>query len=181
MWEYPVSTLSPRPSASKDVMLWSVNFLYYFFKYISSSKTSIERNINKNKLFSFSLSLATYILPQSWGWSQVTLDWCPASGDGNWACLAGLGGGERQLPPRVQILWTALSSLCPLSAAQFSVDSQTVNIRRTISTQSSDKGRNMIKTCLADNVHFHVKQNLSYKDLLIKDNELPPYLPKGIY
>ena len=38
----------------------------------------------------------------------------------------------------------------------------------------------MIKTCLANNVYFPVKQNLSYVDLLIKDNELPPYLPKGI-
>ena len=86
------------------------------------------------------------------------------------------------MPPRVKILRAALCSLLIVRcSAQFSVDSQTVNIRRTISTQSSDKDRNMIKTCLADNVHFHVKQNLCYKDLLIKDNELPPYLPKGIY
>ena len=178
-----ISCVHPQPCISKDVMLWSVNFLYYFFKYVSSSKTSKERNINKeNCSRTFSLSLATCILPQSWSWFQVAPDWCPASGDTSWACLAGLGGGEGQLPPRVKILRAALCSLLIVrSSAQFSVDSQTVNIRRTISIQSSDKDRNMIKTCLADNVHFHVKQNLCYKDLLIKDNELPPYLPKGIY
>ena len=64
--------------------------------------------------------------------------------------------------------------------AQFRADSPTVNIRRTISSFSSNKDRNMIKTCLANNVYFPVKQNLSYEDLLIKDNELPPYLPKGM-
>ena len=63
--------------------------------------------------------------------------------------------------------------------AQFRVDSPTVNIRRTISSFSSED-RNMIKTCIANNVYFPAKQNLSYEDLLIKDNELPPYLPKGI-
>ena len=101
----------------------------------------------------------------------------------NWAGLRWAGcGGKGQLPPQSQdSLGCSLLNVGGHRCAQFRVDTPTVNIRRTIPSFSSNKHRNMIKTCLASNGQFHEKHNLSYKDLLIKDNELPPYLPKGIY